>query len=373
MTQRLVRICVVGAGLAGLACALAAASRGLQVQLFDEAGQPRRASAHIEVVPNMLRDLVALGVGDECVRAGFAFHGIDVIDRQGRPLHALATERLAGTRFPAALGIRHADLHEVLERAALARGVVVRRGACVQSVHERGGVPAVELAGGGSAHADLVLLAAGAGSTLRAALFPEAPPAAVLPQAWWYTLLPRPVDLDRPLLAFGNAGQRAMLVPVRHDLAGMALTGPISPGQGLSPADHLREALASFAPRLRKLSAHLGEDTPVVLRSVRSGLLEAPWHRGGVLAVGDCAHAFPPHFGQAAAQAIEDAQVLADLLAGAPDRRSLVEAFEQRRVERVREVHEITTTAAHWDLKPQGDADLSLLMDRLMRTVAQPA
>lgn len=373
MTQRGLRVCVVGAGLAGLACALAAASRGLQVQLLEEAGQPRSAGAHIEVVPNMLRDLVALGVGDDCVRAGFAYHGIDVIDRQGRHLHALPTERLAGARFPAALGIHHADLHQVLERAALGHGAVVHRGSRALAVHQRGDEAVVELAGGPSITADLVLLAAGAGSPLRAACFPHARPASVLDQAWWYALLPRPVDLDRPLVAYGNAGQRAVLVPVRPDLAGIALVGPLPAEPGRPAAAHLRQALASFAPRLRKLAAHFGDATPVVLRSARSGLLELPWHHAAVLAVGDCAHAFPPHFGQAAAQAIEDARVLADLLASAADRRSLFDAFQHRRAERVRQVHDITTTAARWDLQPQGDADLSLLMDRLMRTVAEPA
>lgn len=373
MTQRLARICVVGAGLAGLACALAAASRGLQVQVFDEAKRPRHASAHVEVVPNMLRDLVALGVGEECVRAGFAYRGIDVMDRQGRHLHELTTERLAGARFPAALGIRHADLHDVLERAAVGRGAIVRRSARVLAVHERGSEAAVELAGGESSAADLVVLAAGAGSELRAACFPLARPVSELDQAWWYALLPRPVDLDRPLVAFGNAGQRAALVPVRPDLAGIALVEPQPAACGQSPAGHLREALASFAPRLRKLAVHFGEGVPVVRRTACSGLLELPWHHGAVLAVGDCAHALPPHFGQAAAQAVEDARVLADLLADAPERPGLFAAYQLRRAERVRQVHEITTTAARWDLEPSSDTDLSQLMARLMSTVGQPA
>ena len=139
MTQRLVRACVIGAGLAGLCCALAAASRGLRVQLFDEAAQPRAQPAHIEVVPNMLRDLVAFGVAEECVRAGFPYRGIDVIDRNGRHLHELATARLAGPRFPAALGIRHAELHRVLEQAAISRGVVLSSAARVQAVREVAG------------------------------------------------------------------------------------------------------------------------------------------------------------------------------------------------------------------------------------------
>ena len=65
--------------------------------------------------------------------------------------------------------------------------------------------------------------------------------------------------------------------------------------------------------------------------------------------------------------------MLGDLLADASDRSALFEAFQQRRVERVRRVHELTATAARWDLVPDSGADLSLLMDKLARTVAQPA
>lgn len=373
MTPRMTRVCVIGAGLAGLACALAAANCGLHVALVDEAAQPRCLPAHVEVVPSMLRDLADFGVAEECVRAGFAYHGIDVIDRQGRHLYQLATDHLCGPRFPAALGIRHADLHRVLERAALARGVVMRRGGRVCAVHQRGEQASVVVDGGEAEIADLVLLATGAGSDLRAALFPHARAGAELGQAWWYTLLRRPSDLDRPLIAFGSAGRRVVLVPVRHDLAGLALTEPNPQLNGLSPGEHLREALSSLAPRLSSLGSQLDAGTPVALRPARSALLESPWHCGAVLAVGDCAHAFPPHFGQAAAQAIEDARVLGDLLSQAMDRQALFEMFERRRAERVRTVHDIATTAARWDLQPEGEADLGLLMERLTRTVAHPA
>lgn len=373
MTQSRVRVCVIGAGLAGLCCALAAASRGLRVQLLDDAAQPRALAAHIEVVPSMLRDLVALGVGDDCVRAGFPYRGIDLIDRHGRHLHELPTERLAGPRFPAALGIRHDELHRLLERAALTRGVELRRAARVQAVHEHAGVAQVEIDDGESVEADLVVLAVGAGSALPLALFPHARPASELPQSWWYALLPRPVDLDRPLIAYGDAGWRAVLVPVRHDQAGLSLTGRSVAPAGTAPPEHLRRALAAFAPRVRALAPRLDETTPITRRPARATLLEAPWHHGAVLAVGDCAHALPPHFGQAAAQAVEDACVLADLLAAGDGRSAVFEAFERRRAARVRRVHEITTTAARWDLQPDSAADLNLLMERLARTVAQPA
>ena len=128
------RICVIGGGIAGMACALSAAARGSQVRLFEAAGLLSVAPGYVEVVPSMMRDLVALGVGEACVRAGFAFNGIQVIDRKGRNVGDIPTLRLAGDHYPAALGITHAGLLRVLESAALARGVRISLDAPVDVV-----------------------------------------------------------------------------------------------------------------------------------------------------------------------------------------------------------------------------------------------
>jgi 2-polyprenyl-6-methoxyphenol hydroxylase-like FAD-dependent oxidoreductase len=373
MTLRRMCVCVVGAGIAGLACALAAARAGLVVQLIDEADAPREIPASINVVPGMLRDLATLGVAEECVRAGFAYCGTDVLDRQGRRLFEAPVERLAGPRLPAALGIRHGDLHALLERAARRHGAQVLRGARVESIDEGAGRGCVRLADGRSIAADVVLLATGARSPLRAAVFVHARPVQPLEQMWRYTLVRRPVGLDRPMIATGGPGSRAVLLPVQHDTAGISVTEPVAVQDDAPPVVQIRRALRAFASPVRELAARIDDDTPIATRPVLCGVLDTPWHGGPVLAVGDGAHALPPHFGQSAALSVEDACVLGDLLAGATDRDTLLAAFEQRRSDRVRQVHEIACNAARWDLRPDANADLDLLLKRLMHIVAQPA
>jgi 2-polyprenyl-6-methoxyphenol hydroxylase-like FAD-dependent oxidoreductase len=376
MTHDIKRVCVVGAGLAGLACALAASARGVHVELFDEAGALSALPAHVEVVPSMLRDLVRLGVGDDCVREGFAYSGIDIIDRQGQRLDQLPTQRLAGPRYPAAIGIGHGMLHQILERAALAHGVSLHRSAEVVAVESRGDGASLRLASGEAVATDFVLLAVGASSPLRAMVFPGASAADPVGQVWWYTLARRPVDLDRPCVAIGAEGRKVVLVPVRADTAGLVLVEPSSDVPSALPdkvAAHLREVISAFPQRVRGLLSQLGDDMPFAMRPARAGLLPAPWHRDCVIAVGDCAHALPPHFGQAAAQAIEDAVVFGDLLGRAADRCALGAMFGERRIPRARRVHELTTKAARWDLHPESATDLRELMQSLAQTVAQPA
>ncbi|NMD46767.1 MAG: hypothetical protein GYA85_08385 [Propionibacterium sp.] len=66
------------------------------------------------------------------------------------------------------------------------------------------------------------------------------------------------------------------------------------------------------------------------------------WHRGAVVLIGDAAHSLAPVWAQGAALAIEDALVLAQLLATRDDWASLGREFEERRRPRVQHVQRMT-------------------------------
>jgi hypothetical protein len=61
------------------------------------------------------------------------------------------------------------------------------------------------------------------------------------------------------------------------------------------------------------------------------------------------------------------------LLTHARNAPELAHGFTARRFPRARQVHEMTTTAARWDLEPESTTDLRELSERLSRLVAQPA
>ena len=92
------------------------------------------------------------------------------------------------------------------------------------------------------------------------------------------------------------------------------------------------------------------------------------WSRGPVAVLGDAAHAMLPHHGQGANQTVEDAVVLADLLLASPLSaiEELFAQYQEMRIERTRQVHELSWRLNHslhvgygeeWDARNAGIRD----------------
>jgi len=363
------RVVVIGGGIAGLSCALACARAGAKVDVLEAQASAIRLPAHIDVVPNLLRDLARLGVAQACVQRGFVYSGLSVVDEHGDEGFRLPTPLLAGPKLPPAVGIAFADLLDLLEAAAVQSGVAMHRGCSVTSVDaDRRRVIAHD---GRAWDADLVLIAAGAGSPLASALLGPSRPG-VLRHAWWHALLPRPPWLDRSTWMAGSVGRKLLLVPTSVSRAGVAVVGT---DEANGPIDGyaLTRLLKSWGSFPRRIAEAVDPSAPVVLRRVTSWLRDAPWHRGAVLCVGASAHAIAPPFGQSTAQALEDAVVLGELVAAGLDRPRLLQRFTERRGERVRRLHELTERAALWTARPEPATDFSQLTGQIARLVATPA
>lgn len=170
----------------------------------------------------------------------------------------------------------------------------------------------------------------------------------------------------------GTHGRRFHLVPIGASLAGIAvvrMAGVSGPSDGAA----LAQTLAGWGALPRRIAALVGPQTPTVLRFTSGQLIEAPWHRGAVLCVGAAAHGDVPAFGQSAAQAVEDALVLGELVATAIDRSTLLTHYMGRRWERACRVHELVQQAERWIEQPEPTTDLMALGRELHAIVTQPA
>jgi geranylgeranyl reductase family protein len=156
-------VAVIGAGPAGAAAAIVAASAGRRVLLLDKATFPRDKICGDGITTGALRLLEDLGVQPDAVGSWTEVHDIHV----GGPSGHVVTFPLPTGRGQYAVVARRADLdHAIVERAR-AVGAEVREGVSVVGATEDGDGVTLELDDGTTVRAANVIAADGMWSPTR--------------------------------------------------------------------------------------------------------------------------------------------------------------------------------------------------------------
>ncbi len=303
---------VVGAGIGGLTAALALASRGIDVQVHERAAAFGEVGAGLQIGPNGVHVLRALGLEAVLMARASQPQAVDMCD--GHSGRRIASVRMqdARDRYGAPyVQIHRADLLDLLADAALAAGVHVHFDSRVAPEDPR--------------MADVVIAADGVRSAFRSALVPGIAPEFTGQVAWRALvpagLVPEVLDPRRTALFMGR-GRHVVAYTLRNasvwNLVAVEECADWTDESWTAPAlpDEMRAGFAGWcAPVARLLDAVDGGH--------RWGLFAhgalPRWHDDGTALLGDACHPMLPFLAQGATMAIEDAWVLADCLATSQD------------------------------------------------------
>jgi 2-polyprenyl-6-methoxyphenol hydroxylase-like FAD-dependent oxidoreductase len=338
MTGR--RILVIGGGIGGLTAATALARKGFAVTVVERSDGSGVEGVGISQQANVVRALAGLGLDQAYVRAGFAYHAVEIHAPDGT-LVARSPSRSLIEGYPAAMGIPRRALLKVLADAATAAGAEIRRSTIAVWLEDAGCEVRARLSDASEARFALAIGADGIYSQTRRMLFPDAPRPRFVGQAVWRYNLPRPADFDALHVYNGPTG--VGLVPMSEAEIYLYATtpepdNPQYPAQGLAAL--MRQRLAGCAPAIRAIAEQIIDDARVVYRPLEAIFLDGPWHKGRIALLGDAIHATTPHLGQGGGMAIEDAVVLAEELARHDEPETAFAAYRKRRFERCRYVVE---------------------------------
>jgi salicylate hydroxylase len=340
---------VAGAGIGGLSAALALSRQGWRVTLIERRTGFSQAGAGIQISPNASRILIDLGLGSALRRAAAEPSRVSVrAISSGRQIGAVALGAFVHERFGAPYYVIHrADLQTILLDAVRGQaGIRLLMGRTVSSATEAAGATqvAVERAGGTeeTLEADLVVGVDGVWSKVRAVMGDTRPPQYQGFAASRATI-PRgdaPAELggDETGLWLGRAGHI-----VHYPVAGGRLLNIVAverrpkPVEGWAAPGDGDELLAAFRDAAPPLRALLGAPREWLMWS----LFDLPATRmakGRLALLGDAAHPVLPFLAQGGALAIEDAAVLARMLAGASDVPEALARYARARLPRARRV-----------------------------------
>ncbi|MCU9836908.1 FAD-dependent monooxygenase [Ruegeria sp. WL0004] len=333
-----IKIVIVGAGIGGLAAALALKARGADVSVLEQAEAITEVGAGIQVSPNGAAVLTALGLQKEFEAASIRCRAVVLADynRRGEVLRLDLMRHAHDLRFAF---VHRADMIDLLADAVRQAGINIRLLQKVDSV-EPGSPPTLRMTSGARISADLIVGADGLHSPARKALNGSSNPF-FTGQVAWRATVPNDIGLADEARVFMAPGRHLVCYPLRNgSLVNLVAVQERRDWAAESwshsdDADNLRAAFSDFSDLPMSL---LGRVVDPGLWGLFRHPVASCWHKGRVTILGDAAHPTLPFMAQGANMALEDAWVLAEELARAPGIEIALEAYQNRRRPRVERV-----------------------------------
>lgn len=339
-------VLIAGAGIAGLAAAVALGRRGVHVRVLEKRAALSEAGAGIQIGPNGIKALAALGLREAITPFTFQPERIAIFQaRSGVRLTAIELADTATRRYGAPYVTLHrSDLQAVLLAAArTTAGVALDLDFELADIEHTSDSLTVRAADGRSASAAALIGADGLWSRVRQ--LRGGPPPVATGLAAYRTLIPRgrlsaPFDAPQVGLWIG-AGAHVVHYPVR----GGALLNVVVIVKNAQLSDDWDAPgrIADVTPHVARWSPGMRELLALAPEWRRWTLYDLPepwqWGKGNTILVGDAAHPLLPFLAQGAVMALEDAVVLAANWAEGSGRpAAALASFERARLPRVSRV-----------------------------------
>jgi len=347
-------IIIVGAGIGGLALALALHAAGIPCRIFESAAEIRPIGVGINLLPHATRELASLGLEAELTKIAIATADATFFNRFGQLIYQEPLGRAAGYEHPQ-FSIHRGDLQLVLLDAFLARAGRDRLHTshhCIGVEQDQSGVSVhfSDAPGGadrGSIRGRVAIACDGINSAVRKQFFPgEGEPRYSGVNMWRGVTRWKPMLSGASMVRAGWLSHGKMVIyPIRHasEADGLQLINwvaeietPVYRKRDWNRPGSIDDFIGAFA------DWHFDWlDVPSFIRAA-DRVLEFPmvdqdplprWSFGRITLLGDAAHPMVPRGSNGAGQAILDARALTSALLENGDAVAALAAYQKQRLE----------------------------------------
>lgn len=344
-------ILVVGGGIAGHAMCRALALHGLECTLVEQRDAHPGSGMGLNLPGNAMRAVGALGIVDALSPHGLPLARREYRNSSGRLLFAVDEEKFwRGIGTPTC--VRHGQLLRALQLPDT--DPWGKRVLTARPVRQQ-----VEVLLEGELRAkryDFVVGADGVHSVLRSAVSSERVRPSAMTRSSWRMISDNPGI--ESWTAWSGATETFLLMPVEKGLVYGYAASTRGGSTGGDPT-WLGEAFAGFPIPVRRVVSRALAGAGTLHHAAVDEVRLERWYRGRLVLIGDAAHATGPIWAQGAAMAMEDALVLADILARRSNWDHAGAEFEQQRRPRVDHVQAATDRMSRLAALPGWFRDLA--------------
>ncbi len=338
-------IAIVGAGIGGLAAAIALRATGVEVRVFEQAPAFKRVGTAIAMTPNAVKVLDRLGLGNAVRESGHVpAYRISRTWDTGEETSRVKLGSEARERYGASSHLLHrADLLAAL-RGALLSGTI-EFGKKLISLRDDDEAVELTFEDGSKFLADGVVGADGIHSVVREEIFGPAKPTYTGMTAY-RSIIPIEKMGDGDYASFvkwWGPTPQIQIVTVLLGRGQELYVFATMPGTEAAPESWSSggevEELKSFFSNFHADARKIVEACDITLRTAlyeRQPLDQ--WSSGNVTLLGDACHAMTPFMAQGAAMGLEDAAILSRCVAASDDWPTAIARYERTRIDRASKI-----------------------------------
>ncbi|HXE17449.1 MAG TPA: FAD-dependent monooxygenase [Stellaceae bacterium] len=347
------RVAIVGAGVGGLALAGFLSRQGVSFAVYEQARQFTRLGAGIQMSPNAVKVLRALGLEPRLRELAFAPRSwSNRVWDSGEKLFDFTYGAEAEAKYGAPYLLMHrGDLHDLLHSTVPAGSIAFEK--TLTGIARRNGGYELRFADGMVAAAEAVIGADGVHSRVREILLgPEKPrfTGRVAHRTVFGSALMNGYLVETCTKWWGP-DRHIVIYPVnpRRDETYFVTSVPdpdwnVESWSARGDMDRVRAAFAGFHDHVHRILANC----PVVHQWALFERDPLPrWTDGAIALLGDACHPMTPYMAQGAATALEDAAVIARCLFAFGDPAEALRRYEAARKDRTARI-QLTSRQNNW-------------------------
>jgi len=341
-------VVIVGAGIGGLALALALHRHGIAARIFEAAPELRALGVGLNLLPHAVRELADLGLEAKLTAAGIPTREYLFYTRAGQLVYSEPRGMDAGYGWPQ-ISIHRGDLHAILLETVIERlgaEAVTLDHKCV-GIAQDNCCAIARFEGKPEARGTVLVACDGIHSVVRGQMHPDGSALRYEGTAQYRGVTKWPPFHGGASMAYLGTNRHGKLVmyPIRNDIDGQGnqLLNWVIEVQ--RPTEHLIRDWTRKA-RVEDFISGFENcrfdwlDVPAMLHAAEE-VYEYPmvdqeplpfWTQGRITLLGDAAHPMMPRGSNGAAQAIIDASTLAAALSACADPQPGLKNYEAQRL-----------------------------------------